>query len=199
VLDKGGAMNNILYNWSKGIHLLALLSLTLVVLFVPKDNMALFLVWMQIPVYYLHELEEYHLPGGWDTLMNKTVTGRETPIMPFIAKSSFVINVGLIWILFPIATLLATFVDIRFGLYPVFFSLIAVFPHFGIFMRKGYNPGVLTSLLLNLPTTIGALYYLNTENYINKIDNLWGFLFAFAVSAIFLGGTFVIANIKEKR
>jgi len=68
-------MKWIIKSWPISTPFLAVYLTILLVLFVMKQNFALFLIWIQTPVYFLHQFEEYILPGGFITFFNTKVLG----------------------------------------------------------------------------------------------------------------------------
>ena len=57
-------------NWMKATPFLAIYSAILIWMYVKDVNYALFLIWMQIPIYRAHEFEEYICPGGFLKFFN---------------------------------------------------------------------------------------------------------------------------------
>lgn len=174
-------MNWLIRNWFKAPVFLAMYSLLFIFLFIFPENKALFLIWLHVPVYLLHETEEFIFPGGFPEMMTEMMTGKKNEEVPFcIMKAGFWINIPFIVVGFPLVATLATFFGISWGLYVVYFSLIATLPHFGsaIMTKKFYNPGMVVSLFLNLPVSVYTLYYLNSNQLISLIDNVVGCLLA---------------------
>ena len=62
-------------HWPKSTIFLAVYSTILIFLFVLEIDFALFLIWIQLPVYWLHQFEEYVFPGGFLETFNKKVLG----------------------------------------------------------------------------------------------------------------------------
>lgn len=53
-------MVNWLYkNWAKLSVLLAIILTIFIIVFIKTENIVLFLIWIQIPVYLLHQFEEH--------------------------------------------------------------------------------------------------------------------------------------------
>ena len=64
-------MTNWLYkNWAKLSVLLAIAITLLVIYFIKLENTVLFLIWIQIPIYLLHQFEE-HARNGFKNYINK--------------------------------------------------------------------------------------------------------------------------------
>ena len=58
-------------NWPKATIFLAVYITLLLVLFVREENYALYLIWLQTPIYFLHQFEEYVFPGGFLKFFNR--------------------------------------------------------------------------------------------------------------------------------
>jgi hypothetical protein len=103
------------------------------------------------------------------------------------------INVPIIFTAFPIAGILATEVDIKFGLWMAYFSVVNASGHvvFALLFR-GYNPGVVVSLLLNIPVGIYTIFYLTSHNLVSTTANVVGLLIGVAIQAAVMFYGFVI-------
>ncbi|MDO5518396.1 MAG: HXXEE domain-containing protein [Clostridium sp.] len=117
------------------------------------------MVWLCLPVYFLHQFEEYIWPGDFVDKYIQVMVGGNKDQMDFLISSSFWINVPVIWGGFSICSILAQYVDLSFGLFNIYFTLIAIFPHFFLFSKVRYNGGLVASVLLNLPISVYGLYY----------------------------------------
>jgi hypothetical protein len=62
-------------NWMKATIFLAVYSFILLWLYVKEQNYALFLIWLQTPIYWTHEFEEYVYPGGFLDFFNRNMMG----------------------------------------------------------------------------------------------------------------------------
>ncbi len=106
------------------------------------------LVFLQLPIYMLHQYEE-HNGDRFRHWVNSTVGhGREalTPI------ATFWINSLLVWGLDLVALYLACFVDLSLGLIAIYLPLVNSFGHVvPAILRRQYNPGLTTSLAVFLP------------------------------------------------
>ena len=151
-------------HWSKSTPFIALyLGIALVLFLLPEDY-ALFLIWMQIVVYLLHEFEEYILPGGFVPFFNHNILGSRQDYWPLNKKMSLWINIPIIYLAYPITAILATFYGYDFGLWLMYFSILNALGHVGMAARlKKYNPGFVVSLLGNIPFGIYSLWYLTAH------------------------------------
>ena len=117
----------------------------------------LWLSWLAIPIYMLHEFEEYGIdmkgvnhafPNGLCSNLNLG----EYPQCPIPHEFYLYVNIPLVWVFAVLATTLsAKNAFLGLGLYSVIISNGVV--HIALFViRQSYNPGVLTSLVLFLPS-----------------------------------------------
>ena len=82
-------MKWLIENWNESTIFLAIYVLIMLICFVMKENFPLFLIWLQIPVYFLHQFEEYILPGGFMDFFNIKVLGSDKSDFPLNKKESF--------------------------------------------------------------------------------------------------------------
>jgi Protein of unknown function with HXXEE motif len=141
-------IQRLIANWVYGGFLAAFLLLGLVPLFCGTWPLALTWVFLLMPVYMLHQLEE-HDADRFRLFVNQLFgDGAEV-----LSKGAvFIVNVPGVWGVNLAATLLAFFCDIGFGLISVYLMLVNAVAHIGqgILLRR-YNPGLATSILLFLP------------------------------------------------
>lgn len=96
-------MNNWLYkNWAKLCIILSIILAIIILLVVKTNNILLFLIWIQIPIYLLHQFEEHSWPGGFKNFVNKEIFNVEVGEYPLNDINIFWINVPIIWVLMPI-------------------------------------------------------------------------------------------------
>ena len=60
-------------NWAKICVFIAFYVFLLLFLSRPNINKILFLIWLQVPIYLLHQFEEHAIPGGFKDFVNKKV------------------------------------------------------------------------------------------------------------------------------
>jgi len=174
-------MKWIIKSWPISTPFLAVYLTILLVLFVMKQNFALFLIWIQTPVYFLHQFEEYILPGGFITFFNTKVLGSGKTNFPLEEKASFWINMPIIFVAFPVSAILAGQFGLSVGIWTAYFSIINAASHVGMFLKHRYNPGFWVSLLFNLPVGIYTLYYFASHQIIPISAHIIGLLIALAV------------------
>ena len=154
-------LNWLYENWMKGTPFLALYTFILIWLYVKDANYPLFLIWLQCSAYWLHEFEEYVCPGGFLDFFNRGPLGSTRGDKPLTKAGSFWINIPLMYVLLPLSGILSHFFGIDWGLWTAYYSTLNASAHvvmFFIFGRK-YNPGLVASVLVNIPLGIYMIYY----------------------------------------
>lgn len=116
-----------------------------------NNNFLLFLIWLQIPLYMLHQFEEHAWPGGFKSYINRkifNVIDREAPLND---ERIFWINIPIIWVLMPLCAIFSRFCLV-IGAWIPFFAVINSLTHiFVLVAKREYNPGAVVSLLVNIP------------------------------------------------
>ena len=74
----------------------------------------------------------------------------------------------------PAAGLMAHFFGLECGLWTAYFSFLNAFAHVVMFLKFGrkYNPGLVVSLLLNIPMAIYTVWYFLTNNLVSTGANI---------------------------
>lgn len=170
-------------NWSKTTLTSAVFVTIHLALFVMRQNFALFLIWIQLPVYFLHEFEEYILPGGFLAFFNTKILGSRDPAMPLDEVSSFWINVPIVFIAFPVSAILATAFGLGFGIWLAYFSIANSFSHVVMFFMYRYNPGFWVSLLVNIPVGVFTIGYFAAHGLVPVGAHVAGLLIGLGVQA----------------
>lgn len=111
------------------------------------------LIFVQLPVYMLHQLEE-HGDDRFRRFVNARIgEGREL-LTPGL---TFAINLIFVWVLFVAAFLLAYYVDPGLGLIAVYTTGVNAVVHLlAAAVGRGYNPGLITAAALFVPLTVWA-------------------------------------------
>ena len=185
-------------NWPKSTIFLAVYVTILLVLFLRDSDFALFLIWAQTPVYFLHQFEEYVYPGGFTAFFNTKILGSREKDFPVTNKVSFWINIPLIWVGFPVTAILAGQIDISIGIWTAYFSVMNGLSHIGFFIRHRYNPGFAVSLLVNIPVGLFTIIYFASHQLISLNAHIAGILGAVGIQAVLMiyGLKFLKARIK---
>lgn len=143
-------------NWAKLSVIIAVLVAILIFIYIKPENIVLFLIWIQIPIYLLHQFEE-HASNGFKNYINKKVFNVQDGEYPLNDKNIFWINIPIIWILMPIFASLSS-LNIMFGLWIPYFAVFNSLSHVIFSIRnREYNPGLIVSLVLGIPVGIYAL------------------------------------------
>ncbi len=156
-------------NWMKATPFLAFYTFVLVLLYVKDTNYALFLIWMQTVIYWTHEFEEYICPGGFLEYFNRNMMKSDEAEYPLTKVGSFWINIPLVYVAMPISALIAHFYGIEWGLWCAYFSVLNALAHVVMFFKFGrkYNPGLVVSILLNIPFGIYTVWYFLSNNLVS--------------------------------
>ena len=156
-------------DWAKTGFILAIYLFIFLFIFVKNNDFALFLILLQTPLYMIHETEEYIFPGGFGKFFNTDIFKLETIDQPVDQNFIFFVNVLLIWIILPLFGLLSI-KDIQFGLWIPYFTVFAGIAHIALAIkaRKIYNPGLIVSLLLNIPVGTWTIIYLLNQRYLQN-------------------------------
>jgi len=136
------------------------------------------LVYLQLPIYMLHQYEE-HAGDRFRKWVNDMIGhGREvlTPI------ATFWINSLLVWLLDLVALYLACFVDLSLGLIAIYLPMLNAFGHIvPAVIKKQYNPGLLTSVVLFLPVGLLSATVVSRAAGCDVQDHLLAFAVALGV------------------
>lgn len=154
-------------NWPFAGPLVALYLSVLFVLFVRPVNFPAFLIMLITPLYMIHETEEYIFPGGFGDFFNTRIFGIEGPDAPLGEDFIFAVNVGLVWLILPLFGILS-FYRLPLGLWVPYFAVFAGIAHIPLSIkgRRLYNPGLIVSLLLNIPGGSAVIWYLSSQGII---------------------------------
>lgn len=157
-------------DWAKAGFLISIFLFVFLFILVKGTDFVLFLLLLQTPLYMLHETEEYIFPGGFGKFFNMNIMNFETEDKPLDESFIFYLNIILIWIILPVFGLLAAR-NYEYGLWLPYFSFFAGVSHIGLGIkaRKRYNPGLVVSLLLNIPVGAWAVLYLVEQGLLPNI------------------------------
>jgi hypothetical protein len=168
-------------NWPVSTIFLAVFVTLMLVVFVRHD-WGLFLIWAQLPVYFIHQFEEYVLPGGFAKFFNRHTLGSARDDWPLTLVSSVWINLPIVFIAFPVSAVLATELGLSYGLWIVYFSMANALSHIVmLIIFRRYNPGLVASVVLNIPVGIWAIIYLSSHNLVSLTSNIVGLVIGLAV------------------
>ena len=169
-------------NWAQSGILIAIYVTLVLLCMAPQLDTYILLIWLQFPVYLVHEFEEHAYPGGFKNFINKVVFHIQDQDIPLTDKRVFWINILAVWFLFPLTAVAAQFIHPALGLLTPCFSLMNATLHIvnGV-ARSFYNPGLLISVFLNYPIGLSALYVAYTKGCLIHSYLVCALLFSLAV------------------
>ncbi|MFC1767879.1 HXXEE domain-containing protein [Candidatus Margulisiibacteriota bacterium] len=186
-------MDYLYKNWPK-IGIVSAVFILVMLIFYPgtKIGSLQWLFWLLVPVYMIHQFEEYVFPGGFKNELNQEVMKSSNSESPLNDKTAFWINVPIVWVIFPISAI----IGLNFVLIPAVCMLFAAangILHLAFSIRKmKYGPGFLASLFLNIPLAVYTVGNLIAKDMINT----QGLVIA-TVIALFLHSLIPIYLIKQ--
>lgn len=187
-------------NWPNSTVFLAVYVTILLVVFVMRHNFPLFLIWIHLPIYFLHQFEEYILPGGFLAFFNTKMLASSREDFPLDQNGSFMINVPIIFIGFLVSNILATeFNILSLGLWAAYFSFINAFSHVVMFIKFGYNPGFVVSLFVNIPAAAYTIYYFAAYQTVSVKAQLISLLVGLTVQFAMMFWGFKILKPKNQK
>jgi hypothetical protein len=144
------------------------------------------LYWLSLPLYMIHQVEEYIFPGGFKEEMNKILFRGNASREIITDKVILIINVGFIWILTPVLIVLGSISVI----FPVILMTLVTFNGFihvaASVLYKRYNPGLVVSLIVNIPLGLYVLFGLGLNAVASSMELLIGILIGVALHVILL-------------
>lgn len=156
-------------NWMYAGVIAGLFLLAIVPLIAGTWSLPLTLVFLQLPLYMLHQLEE-HAADRFRTYVNTRVAGVPDALT---TEAVVVINVPLVWGVDLAVLYLARFVSLGFGLIAIYLSVVNALAHILMAVRfRGYNPGLATAAVLFLPIGIWSLVVLSHAPGVTVGDHL---------------------------
>ncbi len=155
------------WQWPYAGALASVFLLALLPLVWDAEGAALALVYVQLPVYMLHQLEE-HAGDRFRTYLNRVVAGGREALTPV---ATFWINVVGVWALDLVALYLARYVELALGLIAVYLTAVNAVVHVATALaRREYNPGLLTAVFLFVPLSAWAAVEVSSASGAS-----WGF------------------------
>ena len=158
-------------NWWGVCPILGVFLLVYTCIFVRNMDQVLFIILLNVPLYLFHESEEYIFPGGFRKFFNLDIFRSGNELEPLGVDFIYKINIGMIWVLLPVCGLLSI-IDYRFGLWICYFEFYAGLGHvlLAIKAKKKYNPGLIMSILVNMPFGTYAVWFMTQQGL---IENPW--------------------------
>lgn len=142
-----------------------------------------FLVFLLLPAYMFHQYEE-HAHGEFKTFVNNLV-GKGKEVLS--DKAIFWINILAVWLVSLVGLYLSVYVSLAAGLAIGYLTVLNGFTHvvMGI-IRRSYNPGFWTSLLVFLPLGGFTLYAITRASNAGIVQHVIGLGFAILVHAVLI-------------
>jgi hypothetical protein len=171
------------WQWPYATAFAAAFLLALIPVLIATAGWVLTLIYVQIPIYMLHQLEE-HTDDRFRKFTN-TVIGHGREVLS--PNATFVINSVGVWGFQFAAFYLAVFVSPGWGLAAMYLPFVNSFGHVGqgIGMRR-YNPGLWTAAFLFLPVSGGGLVLVSRAIHATLAMQLTGLFAALFVHALII-------------
>jgi hypothetical protein len=136
--------------------------LVLLIPFFHALGLAIALVYLQLPLYMIHQFEE-HDQDRFRKFANQMLAGGRDAFTP---TAIFVINSVGVWGVDFAALYLAWFHNLGFGLIAIYLPVFNGISHVACTLAlRRYNPGLWTSLVLFLPLGIWALVVVSAASH----------------------------------
>jgi len=147
------------------------------------------LIFLQLPIYMLHQYEE-HDRDRFRLWVNNMIGGGRDVLTPI---ATFWINSLLVWGLDLVALYLACFVDLKLGLIAIYLPMLNAFGHIiPAIIKRQYNPGLLTSVTVFLPIGIFSTYIVSRAANCDIQAHLLALGVAIAVHGV------IIAHVRRR-
>lgn len=144
-------MARLIQYWVYGGTLAGVLLLTLLPALARNWSAVVTAVFLQLPIYMLHQWEE-HDNDRFRLYVNAHLGGGREVLSPLAV---FFINVPGVWGVNAGAFLAATSLHVGYGLVAVYLTLVNAAAHLiAAIVSRAYNPGLVTSMILFMPAGI---------------------------------------------
>lgn len=178
-------------NWVYGGSLAGVLLLLLLPAIDGGWPLVLVLVYLQMPIYMLHQLEE-HDDDRFHRAINDML-GHGRDVLP--SSAIFIINIG-VWVVNLISFVLAAHVGIGWGLIGVYAMLVNAFVHIvDAVVKRAWNPGLVTAIILFLPVGLGGLWAIAATGEATVLQHVVGIVIAVAIHAGIV--VYVLGNVRR--
>jgi Protein of unknown function with HXXEE motif len=175
------------WQWPYATAFAACFLLALVPVVWSEGGVAAMLIYVQLPVYMVHQLEEHHADAFRRYVNDRLASGREA----LTRGATFAINLLGVWVLDIAAILLAYYVDPGLGLIAVYLAGVNAVVHLLVAAaRREYNPGLATATALFVPLTIWAALEINDRYDVSTGINL------LALGVALLGHLLIVVTLR---
>jgi hypothetical protein len=138
---------------------------------------AMLLVYLQLPLYMIHQVEEHHR-DRFRAFVNRHMAGGRDALT---TEGVVIINLGGVWAVDLVALYLAYFVRPGLGLIAVYLPIVNGLVHVaGWAGLREYNPGLVSAVTLLLPAGAAGWWLLVREGC-TMADHAWGLGVAIAI------------------
>ena len=177
-LQESSMLSRLAQYWVYGGFLSGILMLVLLPEFARNWSSALLAVFLQLPIYMLHQYEE-HDNDRFRLFVNRTIGGGQEVLSH---QAVFIINVPGVWGVIAASFLLAFYVSLGYGLIAVYLTLVNALVHIVAAMAtRSYNPGLGTAVFLFLPAGVFGVRELQRTGEVGWEYHLLGLLFAIGI------------------
>jgi hypothetical protein len=147
------------------------------------ESRSLLVVFLQLPIYMVHEVEE-HYHDRFRLFFNEKLAGGRNALTP---DAVLVSNLGGVWGVDLTALYLAHFVNPGLGLIAMYLAIVNAFVHIAAAVAfRAYNPGLVTAILLLLPAGSAGWWVLARDAQCTVYDHVWGLGMAITLHAAIL-------------
>jgi hypothetical protein len=154
---------------------------------------ALLMVWLQLPLYMIHQFEE-HYGDRFRRYINRNVVHCEA----LTPEGAFWINSLGVWGVDVAMLYVAVFVNPALALGVFYLPIVNALTHVReSIVRRRYNPGLCTSLLLFLPVSGYALARVSIDCRASIADHLLGLGVAVAIHAAII--VYIVLRVRQLR
>lgn len=158
------------------------------------------LLWISLISLFLHQAEEYRLPGTFPGMLNRVMfRSTEPDRYPLNPNSALIVNVTVGWLLYLLAAL--------FGAGLLWLAIASILVSCGNFVahtflfnirgRTRYTPGMITAILLFLPISVLFFFIAIHDRLARPSD--WIIGIALGIALNYLGILKVIELLGNKR
>ena len=176
-------LNRLVANWVYGGFLAGVLLLLITPIVVRSWSLAVVSIFLCLPIYMVHQYEE-HDNDRFRHEFNRTIGRGQEVLSPLVV---FISNVPGVWGVIGIALWLAVTVDVGLGLIASYLLIVNAVVHVaGAVVFRGYNPGLLTAILLFLPLGGFGLYEIGETGGGTAWAHVIGLISAIAIHAAVL-------------
>lgn len=183
--------------WVAAALLMGIVLLLLIPVLAATWTLPLIAIFLQLPIYMLHQVEE-HTGDRFRSFVNNQVFGGVEALTP---ASILWINLPGVWGVNLASLYAAQFVGTGWGLAGIYLTLVNTVVHIaGAVAKRAYNPGLWTSLALFIPAGGWALSVLDAEPQVNREHHIFGLSAAVVIHvAIIAYAQFRIRSIAQRR